>query len=95
MVKALLRDKFGNVKLSALASPLFSIGVIIKLVFAFCFASDFLEKLFIPFVDYFVSSGFHDPYAHFYDLGRLDIFPYPAMMLWSLSLDIVEKSFMV
>lgn len=40
----------------------------------------------VPFVDYFVRSGFRNPYEFFSSLGAADIFPYPALMLYLVAL---------
>jgi uridine kinase/Gpi18-like mannosyltransferase len=48
-------------------------------------ASTFATELFIPFVKYFVYSGGSNPYTHFFELGKLNIFPYPSLMLFILS----------
>lgn len=64
-----------------LLNPWFiSIGVI-KLICGSLFGSDYLVQGFIPFVDYFVSSGFANPYNFFVDQGIADAFPYPPAML--------------
>ncbi|MDD9897472.1 MAG: zeta toxin family protein [Candidatus Melainabacteria bacterium] len=53
---------------------------------AFTLASNFLSELFLPFVDHFTENLGQNPYQHFYQQGKLDIFPYPALMLWILAL---------
>jgi uridine kinase len=57
-----------------------------KVVLGALVASTFLRDLFIPFVNYFVESHFHDPWAHFAQLGRLRAFPYPPVMLYIMSI---------
>ncbi len=57
----------------------------IKIVASFLFASDFMLKGFVPFVNYFVSTGFDNPYNFFYNLGQPEAFPYPPAMLYILS----------
>lgn len=84
-MKKLFRDKFGNIKLSGLNSPFFIIGLTIKLLLSFSFASDYIYKLFVPFVDFFVTNNFANPYEHFYNSGISNAFPYPALMLWLLA----------
>lgn len=69
-----------------LKSPVFWGVLAVKIVFAYTFASDFLVKLFARFINYFVASGFQNPYDFFYSLGELNIFPYPRVMLWILSI---------
>ena len=49
-------------------------------------ASFFLSDLFVPFVEYFIKSGFSDPYSHFLETGQKEAFPYPALMLIILAL---------
>jgi len=87
---ALLRrhlvDKGGAFKIDIVRSPLFLFVLILKLVAAALFASDFLVKFFAPFVNYFVASGFQNPYEFFYRAGLLLSFPYPTVMLWILSI---------
>lgn len=62
-----------------------AVGLIIKMVLAAYLASPYLNDLFIPFVNYYVSSGFQDPYVHFVEAGDLSSFPYPAVMLYVLA----------
>jgi len=60
--------------------------LVLKVVLGSVAASHYLRDLFIPFVNYFVSSGFSDPWKHFFELGRTNAFPYPPVMLYVLSL---------
>ena len=73
---------------------IFFYGLLLKLVFAACFASYFLSDLFLPFIQYFLNSGFENPYAHFSELGQFSAFPYPALMLYILSLPHVLFGFL-
>ena len=66
--------------------PLFFSGLFIKLICGLFFASYFLTDLFVPFVEYFINSGFSDPYSHFLETGQKEAFPYPALMLIILAL---------
>jgi hypothetical protein len=59
-----LKDKHGNHKLPILKSRLFWAGVMVKLVLSVLFASDYLRELFAPFGNYFMSSGFENPYEY-------------------------------
>jgi uridine kinase len=68
-----------------LASPLFWGALAVKLVLGASLASYYLRDLFVPFVNYFVESGFANPWAHFAELGRLNSFPYPPVMLYLLA----------
>lgn len=73
--------------------PLFIAGCCIKLACALIFSSDYLLKLFIPFVNYFVENG-QNPYAHFYEQGKEIVFPYPALMLYLLAIPRTIFSFL-
>ncbi len=73
---------------------LFLSVLLLKVVFAFLFASDFLLKGTIPFVEYFVSSGFQNPYQHFLELGMLKAFPYSTTMLITVSIPAFVLSFL-
>ncbi|MCH9753762.1 MAG: hypothetical protein K0T99_02540 [Alphaproteobacteria bacterium] len=85
--KEVLVDKYGNNKIRAiLTSNLFWIGFAIKMVFAFTLASNFLTNLFIPFTNYYVQSGFSNPYKYFANADQVDFFPYPALMLYIMSI---------
>jgi uridine kinase/Gpi18-like mannosyltransferase len=80
-----LKEKNGNHKLPILKSRLFWLGVLVKLVFSILFASDYLSELFAPFGNYFISSGFANPYEYFAQNGTGTEFPYPPLMLWLFS----------
>ncbi len=80
-----LKDKQGNHKLPILKSRLFWFGILVKLAMSIFFASDFLRELFAPFGNYFISSGFANPYEYFSDNGTGTEFPYPPLMLWIFS----------
>jgi uridine kinase len=56
-----------------------------KVILGTLLASFYARGLFIPFTNYFVSSGFHNPYAHFVALGRDNSFPYSPVMLYLLA----------
>ena len=66
-------------------SRLFWGVLIFKLVLGTFFASHYLRELFIPFVNYYVLSGYQDPYQHFVVQGRTDLFPYNPLMLYALT----------
>ena len=66
-------------------SPWFWAGLGVRLFLGSTLASYFLRDLFVPFVNYFVESGFADPWAHFAALGRLNSFPYPPIMLYLMA----------
>ncbi|MGH2521353.1 MAG: hypothetical protein ACRDH2_02515 [Anaerolineales bacterium] len=67
-------------------SPLFWAALVLKLALGSTLASYYLRDLFVPFLNYFVESGFANPWAHFAALGRLNSFPYPPVMLYFLAL---------
>lgn len=69
-----------------LRSKLFWAGVIVKFILALFFASTFMRDLFAPFAEYYVSSGFSNPYDYFIENGRGNEFPYPPFMLWLFSI---------
>lgn len=81
-----LRDRRGDSKIGVIRSPLFLWVLGFKIAASFLFASDFLVRLFARFVNYFVVSGFQNPYDFFYQLKELAIFPYGQVMLWLLAL---------
>ncbi len=85
-LKAQLYDRNGALKIGILRSPLFLSVLGLKLAAAFLFASDYLTKLFVPFVNYYVTSGFLDPYLFFHGISLDTSFPYPTVMLWALAL---------
>lgn len=66
-------------------TPLFYIGLIIKVACAFTFSGYNLKEYFLVFVSYFIENSFQDPYQHFIAEGINEIFPYPAGMLYILS----------
>src|SRR5581483_3021981 len=75
-------DSRGRAKLAPLATSGLFWGVLaLKLIFGCLFASDYLLKLFVPFVEYFAAHPLSNPYAHFLQMGEPHAFPYPAMML--------------
>ena len=77
-----LKDKHGNHKIPILKSRLFWLGIGVKLVLSGFFASDYLRELFAPFGNYFIDSGFQNPYEYFANNGTGTEFPYPPLMLW-------------
>src|SRR6185312_6713260 len=60
-------------------SPGFWIVLAGKLLLGTLVASHFLRDLFGPFINYFVASGFHDPWKHALSQGVPDAFPYPPI----------------
>lgn len=76
-------------------SKLFISILILKIVAAFIFGSDFIVQGFAPFVKYFVDSGFQDPYQYFVDIGHVKAFPYPTVMLAILAAPYATLSFLL
>ncbi len=69
--------------------------LILKIIAAFIFGSDFIVHGFAPFVKHFVDSGFQDPYQYFVDIGQVKAFPYPTMMLMVLAAPYAAVSFIL
>jgi uridine kinase len=55
-----------------------------KLVLLALFSSGYKDLLFVPFVDYFVST-WNNPWQYYYENELPSSFPYPALMLYILS----------
>lgn len=70
---------------SSLCLNLFLFGIFLKILISFFFSSDFTINYFSPFVDYFISSGFSNPYQEF-SSNDFENFPYPALMLIILTI---------
>lgn len=62
-------------------SPLFLIGLVVKVLCAIFLTGELFRNSFIPFIDYFVESGLSSPYSHYLS-AEPDAFPYPAFMLY-------------
>lgn len=82
MIKLALYDRNQKFKLSILRNKFFLIGVSLKLIAGFFFASDYLTGLFYPFIDHFVNNGSSLTYEKFFLTGKEDSFPYPVLMLY-------------
>lgn len=52
---------------------------LVKIISGTFFASHYVTKGFLPFIEYFVNTG-HNPYDYFFLHGK-EVFPYPAGML--------------
>ena len=63
------------------SSPLFLVGLAVKVLCAFFLTGELFKNSFIPFIDYFVGSGFSNPYSHYLS-AEPEAFPYPALMLY-------------
>ena len=85
LYKNIFIDKYGNPKIEGLRSSLFWLGLAVKLILSCFFASHFLRDLFAPFINYFVSSGFQNPYSEYTNVGLEEHFPYPTIMLYIMS----------
>lgn len=79
-----LYDKSGTYKLSILRSPLFVFGLVLKLYIATIFAGENFSALFVPFLKHFTLTS-TDPYQYFFSSGILEVFPYPLLMLYIMS----------
>jgi uridine kinase len=66
--------------------PLVLAVLALKLAAAAWLAGSPLRNWFAPFVGYFATQGFQDPWAHFMALGQLKAFPYPPGMLYIFAL---------
>lgn len=64
-------------------NKLFLFGLFLKLVMICFLFSPITNRLFVPFIDYYTSTGLN-PYMHFLSIQK-DSFPYPAVMLYILS----------
>ncbi len=80
-----LYDKRGVFKLAIFSSPLFIFGLVAKLYASAIFAGTNFATLFVPFLKYFAQTG-NNPYEYFYNAGLLEVFPYPQLMLYLVSL---------
>ncbi|MBN2585263.1 hypothetical protein JXA59_01255 [Patescibacteria group bacterium] len=95
LIKKHLYDRSGDFKIRILREPLFWGVLLLKLGSSIFLASHYLTDLFAKFVNYFVSSGFKNPYDFFAHAGALDIFPYPNLMLWLLAVPRAIFSFLI
>ena len=59
-------------------------AILLKIVLAGLFSSDYQEKIFIPFVDHFINN-FGNPWQHYYIENREVAFPFFPLMLYFLS----------
>jgi uridine kinase len=67
-------------------NKLFLVWLVIKIIVACMFVWWLFIKWFLPFIDYFVNSWFHNPYDYFHGIGQNTAFPYSPVMLWLISL---------
>lgn len=69
-----------------LCQPKTLIVIAIKFLFGILLAAYPLRDWFLPFINYFVSSSFKNPWDYFYALQELKVFPYGPVMLYILTL---------
>lgn len=81
----ILSKKMSDEDSSIFLSKTFIFVLISKLIFSFLFASHYLKEYFVPFINWFVISGFKNPWEYFYSIGQLKMFPYPTIMLWIMA----------
>lgn len=67
-------------------SKLFWSILALKIVMGALLASYYMRDLFVPFLNYFVESGFSNPWKYFAALGRGNSFPYSPVMLYILAI---------
>ena len=65
---------------------LFSLGLLIKIALLAICGSLMLEEFFGPVVEHYLSSFPNSPYKHFNEASQSEKFPYPALMLYVLTL---------
>lgn len=85
LITKYLYDRNGDFKIRVIKEPLFWGVLALKIGASFFLASHYLTDLFSKFVNYFVISGYRNPYEFFAHAGILNIFPYPSFMLWLLA----------
>lgn len=76
-------------------SKIFIFVLLLKIIFSFFFASHYMTKLFIPFINWFVINEFNNPWDYFLSINQTRMFPYPTVMLWLMTLPrIIFSSFL-
>lgn len=60
-------------------------GLCLKLVLILVTTPPAMTRWFGPFIEYFVTSGFLNPYQEFFSRGLTESFPYSSIMLWVYS----------
>ncbi|MCE1247378.1 MAG: hypothetical protein LWY06_12095 [Firmicutes bacterium] len=68
-----------------LRSPVFWSVLVIKIIIGSILASYYMRDLFVPFLNYYVESGFHNPWDYFASIGQFRNFPYPPVMLYIMA----------
>ena len=79
---------------SQLNYSFFCIGLVAKIIAIYLLTSNVQEDLFYPFVSLFIDSNFTNPYSYF-SSKALEPFPYPAGMLYFLSIPILIFQFIL
>ncbi|MDC1131830.1 hypothetical protein OAT59_04515 [Gammaproteobacteria bacterium] len=77
---------------SNLCMWLFLAGIAFKLGISYVFTSEYTTQFFIPFIEYYINSNFSNPYQEF-SSNSIEIFPYPALMLFILTIPQLIFSF--
>jgi uridine kinase len=67
-------------------SPVFRVVLVLKIIIGSLLASYYMRDLFVPFLNYYVESGFHNPWDYFASIGHFRNFPYPPVMLYILAI---------
>ena len=95
MIKKFLK-KTGLSEIEVLKSPLFIGVLLLKITFSFFAASEYLSGMFAKFINYYVASGFQNPYDFFYSIDFVSVFPYSALMLGIMAIPrIIFSPFLV
>ncbi len=74
-------------------SPIFWAALALKLALGITLSSHYLTDLFVPFLNYFVESGFKNPWSYFGGIEHWNAFPYPPVMLVLLAIPRTLLSF--
>ena len=61
-----------------------SLALLLKIIIAGLFSSDYQNLIFVPFVDFFINN-FENPWEFFYNTDQEIAFPYPPLMLYILT----------
>ncbi len=74
---------------------MFWAALALKLALGITLSSHFLSDLFVPFLNFFVESGFKNPWAYFGSINTWNAFPYPPIMLMVLTVPRYLLSFAI
>ena len=75
-----------QMKLPLIEVKLLSLGILIKLILIAICGSLMLENYFGPVIEHYLSTFPSNPYNYFSNTAQPEKFPYPALMLYILSL---------